>query len=95
MPWKITEPMDQKIQLIAQWQQEQYSITDLSKKYGVSRKTVYKWCLRYGKQGIDGLKDRIEHPNTALTKQPRIFLGQSLTKSSRTVSAGLKRYTIS
>jgi len=62
MPWKITEPMDQKIQLIADWQNIQHSITDLSKKYGISRKTVYKWCARYKEQGIDGLKDQNRTP---------------------------------
>jgi len=62
MPWKIAEPMDQKIQLIADWQRTQYSITDLSKKYGVSRKTVYKWCCRYEEEGIDGLKDQNRAP---------------------------------
>lgn len=62
MPWKITEPMDQKIQLIADWQRTRYSITDLSKKYGVSRKTVYKWCYRYEEEGIDGLKDQNRAP---------------------------------
>ena len=62
MPWKMTEPMDQKIRLIADWQRTQYSITDLSKKYDVSRKTVYKWCYRYEKEGIDGLKDQNRAP---------------------------------
>jgi transposase len=35
------------------------SITDISSKYGVSRKTYYyKWKKRYLVQGIEGLKDR-------------------------------------
>lgn len=63
MPWKITGPMDQKIQLIADWQKIQHSITDLSKKYGISRKTVYKWCDRYKRKGIDGLKDQSRIPS--------------------------------
>jgi transposase InsO family protein len=68
MPWKITEPMDQKIQLIADRQKEQYSITDLSKKYGVSRKTIYKWCARYEEVGIDGLKDQDRTPKHSPNK---------------------------
>jgi putative transposase len=68
MPWKITEPMDQKIQLIAEWQKELYSITDLSKRYGVSRKTVHKWCSRYKRQGIDGLKDLNRAPKRTPNK---------------------------
>lgn len=47
MPWKRIEPMDQKIQLIADWQTQIFDKTDLSRKYGISRKTVYKWINRY------------------------------------------------
>ena len=68
MPWNKTEPMDQKIKLIADWKEKEYSITDLSRKYRISRKTVYKWMLRYTVEGIDGLKERsrshIWHPRT-------------------------------
>ena len=54
--------MDQKIQLITDWQSEYFSITDLSQKYGLSRPTVYKWLERYEKSGIDGLKDQDRIP---------------------------------
>lgn len=62
MPWKKIEPMDQKIQLVANWQSKNFTKTDLSKKYGISRKTVDKWLRRYNVQGIDGLKDQSRAP---------------------------------
>lgn len=62
MPWKDMRPMDQKVQLIADWQTLSLSKTDLSKRYGVSRKTVHKWINRYKKIGIDGLKDHYRAP---------------------------------
>lgn len=62
MPWKRTDPMDQKVQLIADWQSQNFSKTDLSKKYAISRKTVGKWISRYQKEGIDGLKDKSKEP---------------------------------
>jgi putative transposase len=62
MPWKRIEPMDQKIQLIADWQTKKLDKTDLSKKYGISRKTVYKWINRYQEQGVEGLKDQSRIP---------------------------------
>jgi transposase InsO family protein len=62
MPWKEIKPMDQKLQLIADWNSQNFSKTDLSKKYALSRKTVYKWILRYIKLGIDGLKDQSKEP---------------------------------
>lgn len=54
--------MDQKVQLIADWQTFNFSKTDLSKKFNISRKTVNKWIQRYDKQGIDGLKDQSREP---------------------------------
>jgi len=67
MPWKIKEPMDERISLITDWKSGNYSITELSVIYGVSRKAVYKWTARYERRGIDGLKelnrDPLSHPN--------------------------------
>jgi len=62
MPWKTIKPMDQKVHLIANWQTQNFSKTDLSKKYNISRKTVNKWIHRYNQQGIDGLKDQSRAP---------------------------------
>lgn len=62
MPWIKTTPMDQKIQLIVDWQSGYFSTTDLSRKYGISRKTAYKWIDRYEEMGIDGLKEQSRRP---------------------------------
>lgn len=63
MPWTEMKPMDLKIQMLADWQTKQFSITDLSQKYGISRKTAYKWLNRYEQVGIDGLKNRSRRPH--------------------------------
>jgi transposase len=57
MPWKVKEPMDERVSLITDWKSCNYSITELSVIYGVSRKAVYKWTTRYEEHGIDGLKE--------------------------------------
>lgn len=66
MPWRKTEPMEERIKLIADWLSG-CSITELSVIYGVSRKTVYKWTERYKRFGPDGLKELfrapVSHPN--------------------------------
>jgi putative transposase len=67
MPWKETCPMDQRIQLLSDWKKEDYTITELSQIYKVSRKTIYKWIDRYQEQGAVGLKEQsrapLNHPN--------------------------------
>ena len=66
MPWRKTEPMEERLKLIAD-RLAGYSATELSVIYGVSRKTVYKWTERYERLGQDGLKEHcrapVSHPN--------------------------------
>jgi transposase InsO family protein len=72
MPWKETSVMDQKVQLISDWLRNGYKIAILSRIYGVSRPTVYKWIRRYKASGIEGLKDLSRaplcHPNATSTE---------------------------
>jgi transposase InsO family protein len=72
MPWKETSVMDQKVQLISDWLGKGYNIAILSRIYGVSRPTVYKWIRRYEVSGIDGLQDLSRaplcHPNATSTE---------------------------
>lgn len=67
MPWKETGPMKERINFISDWQREETSISELARKYEISRKTAYKWIRRYGQEGVLGLKERIsradEYPN--------------------------------
>ena len=66
MPWRKTEPMEERLKLIADWLAG-YTITELSVIYEVSRKTIYKWIERYNRLGTDGLKEYsrapVNHPN--------------------------------
>lgn len=66
MPWRKTEPMEERLKLMADWLAG-YTITELSVIYGVSRKTIYKWIERYNRLGPDGLKEcsraPMTHPN--------------------------------
>ena len=68
MPWKETCTMDQKVKMIGDWLSNEYTITELSEMYEVSRKTIYKWVRRYGVEGPPGLLVRSKapkyHPNT-------------------------------
>lgn len=67
MPWKVTDAMDQKVEMIKYWKNSQMTITELSSIFGVSRKTAYKWIKRYEEQGPVGLMARprtpLQHPN--------------------------------
>jgi transposase InsO family protein len=67
MPWEETYAMDQRVRMVGDWLSEEYSITELSQIYDVSRKTIYKWIERYETGGPAGLEERsrapVGHPN--------------------------------
>ena len=42
MPWKETCPRDQRVAFIADWLRDEWTMTELAERYGVSRKTAYK-----------------------------------------------------
>jgi len=78
MAWKETCAISEQIQLMTDYLGGDYSITELSLRYGVSRKTVYKWIERHSTLGWDGLKDQSRaphhHPNAvALEVEQRIL----------------------
>jgi transposase InsO family protein len=63
----MEKPMDQKVKLIGSWLENKYTITELSTKFSVSRKTIYKWINRYFDEGVGGLEEKSRaahnHPN--------------------------------
>jgi transposase InsO family protein len=87
MPWKEIKPMDHKVQLIADWQSRQFTKIDLSKKYGISRKTVYKWIRRYQAHSIDGLKEldrtRKHYPNITPPSIVDLIISKKRAKPKR------------
>ncbi|HEX7033766.1 MAG TPA: IS481 family transposase [Nitrososphaera sp.] len=57
-----------RFNLIHEHERTGESITNICRKYGVSRKSYYKWKKRYLARGIDGLKDLSRRPHDT-TKQ--------------------------
>src|SRR5687768_12090500 len=62
MPWKEICPMNQRVAMIADWLEEEWTITELSQRYGISRKTAYKWIERYEADSVAGLEERSRAP---------------------------------
>jgi len=63
MPWKETCVMDLKMRLINDWLRDDFSVSELARSYGISRKTVYKWVSRYQTEGPAGLDVRSRAPH--------------------------------
>jgi putative transposase len=63
--WKDVSPMEQKLLFIADYRRGAASVTELCERFGVSRKTGYKWIGRYEQGGGDGLRDRSRRPHAS------------------------------
>lgn len=63
MPWRQASPMDQRTQFIADHLRDTWPITELCERYGVSRKTGYKWIERYLRSGPAGLEEHSRRPH--------------------------------
>ncbi len=70
MPWIERKPMDEKLLLIADYLRQSSDFTTLCRRYGVSRKTGYKWVARYRDQGLPGLDEASRRPKVNPTQLP-------------------------
>ena len=55
--------MDQRVAFMADWLRDEWTMSDLAYRYGISRKTAYKWIERYEGDPAHGLADRSRAPH--------------------------------
>ena len=63
MPWQEVSTVSLRQEFVTLVQQGTVSISELCRRYGVSRKTGYKWVGRYRHAGVTGLTDRSRRPH--------------------------------
>ena len=63
MPWYETNPMKERIRFIREVSGGLRSFSEVCERFGISRKTGYKWLRRYEDGGPDGLQDRSHRPH--------------------------------
>lgn len=79
MPWKTSGPVDQRLQFIAAAQvepAEPFSV--LCARFGISRKTGYKWVERYNAGGPATLLDRPSRPRQLAHATPVALVARIL-----------------
>lgn len=65
MAWKDVSMMSQRAEFVVLVSVEGSNVSKLCRRFGVSRKTGYKWLSRYAADGRAGLLDRSRRPQTA------------------------------
>ena len=62
--------MEQRQHLAILARTGEFTVTELSRRFGVSRKTVHKWIERSERAGLEGLADRHRAPKNSPQKTP-------------------------
>jgi transposase InsO family protein len=72
MPWGETDRMEQRARFVLDVLDGRFSMSELCYRYGISRKTGYKWVERYHAGGQPNCRDRTRaprrHPNATDAK---------------------------
>lgn len=68
MPWQEVSIMSQRREFVMFAQADEANLRALCKRYGISRKTGYKWLRRFGADGTAGLQDRSRRPRHTRNK---------------------------
>jgi putative transposase len=63
MPWMETSPVEQRERFIRDHRLDLYAMAELCARYGISRKTGYKWLARFEEGGRLALRDRSRAPH--------------------------------
>jgi transposase InsO family protein len=64
MPWKNVSPMEQKQRFVSLAGSGHFTMTELCRDFGVSRKTGHKWVARHAVGGMNGLAEHSRAPKT-------------------------------
>lgn len=62
--------MEQRYRAVSEVLDDAASVTDVARRYGVSRQTVHKWLRRYGEGGMPALVDGNSKPATCPHQMP-------------------------
>ena len=62
MPWDERNRMNERVKFIASYLEAGEPFRCLCERFGVSRKSGYKWVARYESDGVAGLEERSRAP---------------------------------
>jgi putative transposase len=67
MPWKTASALEERTRFLVEYLEDQLSVAELCRRFGISRKTAHKWIDRHATTGLAGLQERSHAAHT----QPR------------------------
>ncbi len=70
MPWKELSVMSQRHEFVTFAAAEGVNLSELCRRYGITRPTGYKWAKRFGAGGVEALADRPRRPHRCPRRTP-------------------------
>jgi len=70
MPWTVCDTMSQRREFVMLARAEGANISELCRRFGISRRVGYKWLVRYAAEGVAGLADRSRRPRGSPGQTP-------------------------
>jgi len=70
MPWKEATKVELKEEFVMLAEQPNANMSQLCRRFGISRPTGYKWLARYRAEGFEGLTERSRRPHRSPNKTP-------------------------
>lgn len=70
MSWKEVDRMSLKKEFVRLALQEGANVSELCRRFAISRKTGHKWIARYREHGEEGLRERSRRPRTCPHRTP-------------------------
>ena len=91
MPWKTKNQQEQRYDLVRAIKTARESITELSRRWRVSRKMAYKWLKRYRRRGLQGLLDESRKPERMTRRTTRSWLDRLRRRRRRHPTWGARK----
>lgn len=70
MPWKEATKVSLRHEFVTLARQPEANVSALCRRFGISRKTGYKWLRRFEAEGVAGLEDRSRRPDHSPNRTP-------------------------
>jgi putative transposase len=93
LPFEETRVMDQRQRFVHDAHCSLMSFSELCRRYGISRKTGYKWLERWITAGPEGLRDRPSRPRQSPLATPATVVEAILEVRRRYPDYGAKKVT--
>src|ERR1700743_2314298 len=78
MPWEVSGVMEERARFAVEYESGDWTMSELCRHFGISRKTGYKILERWEQEGAAGLGDRSRAPHHHPNRTPVRIVQQVL-----------------